>query len=130
MNVDQEVRWTPEVGALLQQARGSMSKRSAAAKAGFSEATWRALELGVRRPAKGVEVPVNPTPAILEAAAIAVGLHPSQVFELVGLTYNGNGGGQAVTIDDRVTAIEGRLDRIDETLGRVLDHLDPGREGR
>lgn len=128
MDVEEQVRWTPEVGQRLKAKRGRMSKREAARRAGFSEATWRALELGVRRPAKGVEVPVNPTIGNLEAAALAVDEDPAELFRLVGLSYTGRQ--PAPEEDDtdlRLTRVEERLDRIDEVLSEVLQHLEPGR---
>jgi hypothetical protein len=119
----QEVRWTPEVGGLLQRHRGSMSKRKAAELAGFSESTWRALELGVRRPAKGVEVPVNPTVGTLIAAADAVGVDRAQLLGLVGITYDG-----VKVAPDR--GVDSRLDEIEERLAAIEAELGVGQRAR
>lgn len=83
--MEDSVRWTPEVGRRLKKARGAMSVREAARRAQFSESTWRALELGVRRPAKGVVVPVNPTFGVLVHAAEAVDEDVDEILALAGI---------------------------------------------
>lgn len=133
---DQEVRWTAELGALLQRARGPMSKREAAKRAGFSEATWRALELGVRRPAKGVVIPVNPSVGTLIAAADAVGARRAEVMMLAGVDgydvdgdrgpTNGESADLAILAAE-VSVLAERLDAVEASQQEILDELRGGR---
>lgn len=81
-------RWEA-VGAKLSEARRArrLTKRAAAARAGFSEITWRNLEQGARQVAPGVMVPVSPKDETLEAAARAVDLDPGELFALAQRAY-------------------------------------------
>lgn len=78
-------RWP--FGPKLTQARkdARLSIRNASAAAGFSTATWTALEKGVKRPAPGIVVPYNPSVANVVAAAQVVGMDPAEALNLAGL---------------------------------------------
>lgn len=76
---------TDPVGRLLWQGRQRLrlSQRKAAESAGFSATQWRHMEAGQRPSGE----PVNPTDENLEAAALAVGLDPGEVFDAAGRSY-------------------------------------------
>lgn len=118
-------RWTEAIGLRLRQARGAMSKREAARRAGFSEGTWRALELGVRRPARGIVVPMNPTVENLVAAAGAVGVDAAELLGLIGLDYQPaeDGTQDGDEVGRRLTALEARAEVTDLKLDRILRKL-------
>jgi len=59
-------------GHLLEAARGSMSKREAARRAGISEGRWRQIVTGVQRMGKGNVIPTTSKPETLTAMARAV----------------------------------------------------------
>lgn len=74
--------WRERVGRQLEAARkaaGFGSMRAAAKAADISEATWRQLESGERRPSPGVVVAPAPRISTLTAVARAVGLDPVQL---------------------------------------------------
>lgn len=122
METGEEVRWSEAIGKRLREGRGRMSKREAARRAGFSEATWRALELGVRRPAKGIEVPVNPTVENLVAAAEAVGINPDEILSMVGLAYQAaferveTATNEVQELRDEVARLAARVELLDRQL--------------
>lgn len=70
----------PPVMRLIQERRDrlGMSKRTAAALAGISEARWRQLEAGYRE-IRGVPVTEAPPDLTLARMALAVGLAPADV---------------------------------------------------
>jgi transcriptional regulator with XRE-family HTH domain len=74
-------------GEKLAQAREAarLSLRAASEAAGFSTATWTALEKGVKRPAKGMVVDYTPSVTNVVAAAQVVGMDPAEALELAGL---------------------------------------------
>lgn len=78
------------VAQLLRDRRKAqgLSKRAAAKRAGFSEGTWRMLEVGHRQVAAGMTVPPNPTDENLEAAARALAIDPERIFVMVGREYD------------------------------------------
>lgn len=77
-----------EMGRLLREARERLrpkvSKRQAAAKAGFSPTQWGDMERGERH--QGTRV--RPADETLLAAARAVDLDPRVLFEAVGRPYS------------------------------------------
>lgn len=123
MDDEQTVRWTPQVGSLLARGRGGLSKREAARRAGFSEATWRALELGVRRPARGVAIPVNPTVGTLISAADAVGVSRSDVLALVGIHHHDDTPPTPPS-NDRLDEVERRLAALESAVFAIPDTRD------
>lgn len=88
MDPDEEAARERELGRLLREARErirpKMSKRQAAAKAGFSPTQWGDMERGERH--QGTRVRASDD--TLEAAARAVGLDPQILFDAVGRTYH------------------------------------------
>lgn len=82
---ERERQWP--LGPKLLQARkdARLSIRDASKAAGFSTATWTALEKGVKRPAPGIILPYNPAVENVVAAAQVVGLDPAEALELAGL---------------------------------------------
>lgn len=72
-----------EAGARIQRARGTMSIREAARRAGISEARWRHIEKGYQ-PIGGHQVPVNPRTENVVAIAKAVGMDPAELFRIMG----------------------------------------------
>lgn len=115
--------WQTTVGDMLKRARGRMSKRSAAARAGLSEGMWRQLEDGYRTVQAGMQVPVNPRDETLVAAARAVGLDPADVLHAAGRDYTPppeedeedepSFADMLDDLDRRLTAVEALLDRVD-----------------
>jgi hypothetical protein len=71
-------------GAAIQRARGNLSIRAAAKRAGISEARWRHIELGYQIASGGHKLPVNPRPENVVAVARAVDLDPAELFALMG----------------------------------------------
>lgn len=71
-------------GAAIQQARGTLSIRAAAQRAGISEARWRHIERGYQIASGRQRLPVNPRPENVVAVARAVGLDPAELFRLMG----------------------------------------------
>jgi len=65
--------------------QANLSKRAAAAAAGFSEGTWRQLEAGERNVAPGIVVEMSSRAETVAAAARAVGMDPGTALSLVGL---------------------------------------------
>lgn len=84
-----------------------LSKRAAAAKAGFSEGLWRQLEAGERRVSGDITVPMNTRDENLRAAALAVGLEPAVVFATVGRTWD-----QAATEEIELSASGADLEAL------------------
>lgn len=116
--------WRDRVGARIEAARGRESIRAAARRAGVDEALWRQVELGYRK-VGGVQISANPRDRSLAAIARAVGLDPGEVFAAAGR-------GEVIdlpTIDGsdaaRLNAVEERLDRIEEAVGRLLERGSP-----
>lgn len=72
-------------GRLIEAARGSLSKRQAAARAGISEGRWRQIVTGIQRAGPGLTIPVNPRAETLVAMANAVGADPADVLDAAGL---------------------------------------------
>lgn len=127
--MDEAAAWR-EVGRRLakarQQVRPELKKRAAARKAGINEATWRHLEDGEVR-TRGGSHPPNPSNEYLEAAAIAVGIDPAEIFGIVGRVYEGPyrppGTSEDADLEDRVGDLEVRLSAVEETVDRVADRL-------
>lgn len=86
---ENEARVWRQVGARLgeERRRRGLSKRAAAARAGFSEITWRQLEAGERQVSKEVKVPVSPKDETLVAAALAVMIDPAELFAMAGRSW-------------------------------------------
>lgn len=86
--MDESAAWK-KVGRKLGEARerARLTKRGAAAKAGFSEATWRKIEDGEERPAPGVVIPPRISDRVLEAACRAVDVEPADMFKALGRPY-------------------------------------------
>lgn len=122
--------WRDKVGAALRRARGQVSKREAARRAGFSEALWRQLETGEKSVAAGVVIPVSPRDETLEAAARAVGLDPADLFRLAGRKYHGPivPVVEGMSVEDRLAAIERRLAEQDQRNDRIEQLLAELRE--
>jgi len=127
---DEGRRWT-EIGKRLGAARNrlNLSKRAAAARAGFSEGTWRQLEAGERQVAPGMTLPVSPSDRTLTAAARAVELDPAEVFALAGRTYNHAAHTEDVEsvkidIDARFDELHRRLDALGESMNRIAQTLE------
>ena len=72
------------LGQYLQDARGKMSIREAARRAGISESRWRQVEAGVQKMAGGIEVPVHPRPETVAAMCRAISADVSKGLELAG----------------------------------------------
>jgi hypothetical protein len=72
------------LGAFLRDARGQMSVRGAARRAGISEARWRQVEAGAQKVAGGIEVPVHPRAETVTAMARVVGADVTRALELAG----------------------------------------------
>lgn len=71
-------------GQLLEAARGSMSKREAARRAGISEGRWRQIVTGVQRMGKGNVIPTTTKPETLTAMARAVRADVAAVLTAAG----------------------------------------------
>lgn len=71
------------LGVLLEQHRGSLSKRQAARRAGISEGRWRQIVTGQQK-AGGVVIPVNPRKDTVIAMAEAVGADVSDALVAAG----------------------------------------------
>lgn len=129
--MDDAERWET-VGRLLGRARRErrLSKRGAALAAGFSEITWRSLEIGKKQLAPGLVVPVNPRDETLEAAARAVGLDPATLFDVAGRTFSGPTFSEpaALSVPQRLDAVEAQLRAQDRKLDEILARL-PADEG-
>jgi transcriptional regulator with XRE-family HTH domain len=82
---DELARWA-EVGQLLREGRErrGISKRAAAAEAGFSETVWRQLEAGERQIAKGMKIPISPKDETLLRASYVARVDPGRLFDLAG----------------------------------------------
>lgn len=79
-------RWVALGRALAgHRTQRGMSKRAAAHAAGFSEATWRQLEAGVRNVSPGIEVEMSARPETVITAASAVGMDPAAALAIVGM---------------------------------------------
>lgn len=64
---------------------GKLSKRAAAERASISEGWWRNLERGMMRiTGMDHDVPVSAKPETVHAAAIAVGMDPTEALGIVG----------------------------------------------
>lgn len=72
------------LGAFLRDARGQMSIRGAARRAGISEARWRQVEAGAQKVAGGIEVPVHPRAETVAAMCRTVGADVERGLELAG----------------------------------------------
>jgi len=81
----QQRQWPLGSKLLKARQRARLSIRDASAAAGFSTATWTALEKGVKRPAPGIVVDYNPAVQNVVAAAQVVGLDPAEALRLAGL---------------------------------------------
>lgn len=73
------------LGALLEQHRGSVSKREAARRAGISEGRWRQIVTGQQKAGAGVVVPANPRRETVIAMAAAVGANVNEALRLAGM---------------------------------------------
>lgn len=75
------------LGPALQHLREDkkLSVRDAAAAAGFSAATWTALEKGYKTPTAGNRIPYSGTAENVIAAAQVVGMDPAEALKLAGL---------------------------------------------
>lgn len=78
-------------GAILEAARGAMSKREAARRAGIAEARWRQIVRGTQR-ISGVDVPVSTRPDTLRRMAAAVGADPAAVLVAAGFPVDDTDG--------------------------------------
>jgi len=78
-------------GRLLEAARGGMSKREAARRAGISEGRWRQVVTGVQS-AGGTTIPVNPRRETLIAMAKAVQADVDDVLKAAGMEPVGGAG--------------------------------------
>jgi hypothetical protein len=72
------------LGEYLEAARGGLSKREAARRAGVSEGRWRQVVTG-RHTSGGVQIPVNPKPETVIKMAQGVGADPRRALDLAGL---------------------------------------------
>lgn len=112
------------LGHLLQthRTRLGLSKRAAAERAGFSEATWRQLEDGVRRLPGGMTATMSARPETVYAAAVAVGIDPPTALAMVGMTPV-EPPPPGPTNDDQLTqlirGISGELAAIREEMARL-----------
>lgn len=73
------------LGVLLEQHRGSVSKREAARRAGISEGRWRQIVTGQQKAGGGVVVPVNPRRETVIAMAEAVKANIDEALRLAGM---------------------------------------------
>jgi len=71
------------LGALLEAARGRVSKREAARRADISEGHWRAVVRGYQLQG-GVRIPANPRRETVIAMARAVGVDPAEALGSAG----------------------------------------------
>lgn len=113
-------RWY-KVGQRLEEAREEVgiSKRAAAKAAGFSETLWRQLESGERTLAKDLKVPPAPSNKNLEAAAVAVGIDPAELFALADRQYSGRvkpDENQGKDLNQRVQTLEDAIRDLRELL--------------
>jgi transcriptional regulator with XRE-family HTH domain len=67
------------------RSKANLSIREASAKAGFSAATWSALEKGYKTPVRGQQVDYSPGADNVIAAAQVVGMDPAEALRLAGL---------------------------------------------
>jgi transcriptional regulator with XRE-family HTH domain len=72
------------LGKYLVEARGKMSIREAARRAGISESRWRQVEAGVQKMAGGIEVPVHPKAETIAAMCRAISADTRRGLELAG----------------------------------------------
>lgn len=74
-----------DLGVLLEQHRGSLSKREAARRAGISEGRWRQIVTGQQKAGGGIVVPVNPRRETVIAMAQAVEADVSAALRRAGM---------------------------------------------
>lgn len=72
-------------GYVIETARGTMSKREAAKRAGVSEGRWRQIVTGVQKIGRGEEIRVNPRRDTLIKMARAVDADVNQVLVAAGM---------------------------------------------
>ena len=72
------------LGEYLRDARGRMSIREAARRAGISESRWRQVEAGVQKVAGAIEVPVHPRAETIVAMCKAISADVGRGLELAG----------------------------------------------
>ena len=104
----------------------AMSKRAAAERAGFSEATWRQLEAGKRQLAPGVEVEMSARAETVVRAAMAVGMDPTEALDLVSLEHAvidepRHGGSDEMTLTQLVVELVAEMRSLREELQRLGD---------
>lgn len=118
--------FTPH-GRILEAARGSMSKRAAAGRAGISEGRWRQIVTGVQKVGGGRTIPVNPKRDTLVAMAHAVQADVPQVLTAAGMSVGaaGEDAGYVAAPGQRVEGsvtndeIMARLDQIARDLEQL-----------
>lgn len=72
------------LGAFIREARGTLSIREAARRAGISEGRWRQVELGYQQVGGGITVPVQPRPQTLAAMCKAISADVAHALQLAG----------------------------------------------
>lgn len=84
------------LGELIEHARGSLSKREAARRAGISEGRWRQIVTGQQKAGGGIVVPANPRRETVIAMAEAVGVDVDKALRRAGMEpgKSGDGGRQ------------------------------------
>jgi hypothetical protein len=75
-----------DLGAYIEAARGGMSKREAARRAGISEGRWRQVVTGKQKAGGGVVVPANPRRETVIAMARAVGADANEALRRAGMS--------------------------------------------
>lgn len=72
------------LGDFIREARGTLSVRESAKRAGISEGRWRQVELGYQQVGNGITVPVQPRPQTLAAMCKAISADVAQALRLAG----------------------------------------------
>lgn len=93
------------LGHLLEEARGTMSKRAAAKAAGISEGRWRQIVTGQQKVGGGLVVPAKPKRATVAAMAAAVGADVDEALRLAGFEPAPRSGRQHVSKPDPRSAL-------------------------
>jgi hypothetical protein len=124
--------WRERIGRHIEARREGLrlSRRAAAARAGFSEGQWRQMESGIRTVAKDHFVTVNPRPSTRAEASVALGWTEDSIDRLErgeeAVIAEAAPIGLAATVAELGQRVQ-RLDSEVAELRRVVDDLSGSR---